>query len=146
MSEADAVAPAGPVRFGSLLAADGWIVLYVDDFAAFREWERLANQLRIRLGNPAELRELMRDLHGRVFIDVLPVIAWAVRTRGTESDEIVPLVPWLNRMGPADEIVTERQLIRMASITFLDEDDRRALTRDGVLRRKLEWYAEKTAE
>ncbi|MBM3523967.1 MAG: hypothetical protein FJX57_13505 [Alphaproteobacteria bacterium] len=146
MSDDDAVATADPVRFGALLATDGWIVLYVDDFAAFREWERFANQLRIRLGNPAELRELMKGLHDRVFIDVLPVIAWAVRTRGGESDEIVPLVPWMNRIGPADEIGTERQFIRMASISFLDEDERRALTRDGVLRRKLEWYAEKTAE
>ncbi|MBL8701414.1 MAG: hypothetical protein JNK67_23755 [Alphaproteobacteria bacterium] len=135
-----------PSRFGALLAAEGWIVLYVDDFSIYREWERLANQIRNKLANPAELREQIRDLYGRAFVEALPVLAWAVRSRAGESDEIVPLVPWMNRVGPADEIVTQRQMIRLVSVTFLDEDERRMLTRDGILRRKLEWYAEKVAE
>jgi hypothetical protein len=34
-------------------------------------------------------------------------------------------------------------MIRIASMSFLDEDERRMLSRDSSLRRKLEWYAEK---
>ncbi len=148
MSADEAASPrgGGPVRFGSLLAAEGWIVLYVDDFAGYREWERLANQVRNKLANPNDLRDQLRDLYARVFIEVLPVIAWAVRSRDGESDEIVPLVPWMNQVGPADEIVTQRQMIRLASFTFLEEDERRLIIRDGMLRRKLEWYAEKVAD
>lgn len=136
----------GAVRLGSLLAAEGWVVLYTDDFTGYREWERLANQVRNKLANANELRDQLRDLYARVFIEVLPVIAWAVRSRAGESDEIVPLVPWMNQVGPADEIVTQRQMIRLVSFTFLEEDERRLVVRDGMLRRKLEWYAEKVAD
>ena len=73
------------------------------------------------------------------------MIAWAVRTRPGESDEIVPIVPVEMRVGPLDEVVPDRTMIRIASMSFLDEDERRFLSRDSVLRRKLEWYAEKVA-
>ncbi len=130
-------------RLSSLLAASGWIVVLVDDFAGFRDWERLNNQLENKLGDPVALRAQMREHWERVFIEVLPVIAWAVRSRAGESDEIVPIVPWLMRLGPPDEIVPQRTMFRLTSESLLDEDERRLLSREGVLRRKLEWYAER---
>ena len=130
-------------RLSSLLAASGWIVVLVDDFAGFREWERLNNQLENKLGDPAALRAQMREYWERVFIEVLPVVAWAVRSRAGEPDEVVPIVPWLMRLGPPDEIVPQRTMFRLCSESLLDEDERRVVSREGVLRRKLEWYAER---
>ena len=130
-------------RLSSLLAASGWIVVLVDDFAAFREWERLNNQADNKLGDPVALRAQMREYWDRATIDVLPVIAWAVRSRAGEPDEVVPIVPWQMRLGPPDEIVPQRTMFRLTSESLLDEDERRFLSRDGILRRKLEWYAER---
>lgn len=130
-------------RLSSLLAASAWIVVLVEDFVGFREWERLDNQLRNKLAEPAVLRPQMRELWERVHVEILPVIAWAVRARAGESDEIVPIVPAKMRIGPFDEVMPDRTMIRIASMSFLDEDERRMLSRDSSLRRKLEWYAEK---
>lgn len=130
-------------RLSSLLAASAWIVVLVEDFVGFREWERLDNQLRNKLAEPAVLRPQMRELWERVHVEILPVIAWAVRARAGESDEIVPIVPAQMRIGPFDDVMPDRTMIRIASMSFLDEDERRMLSRDSSLRRKLEWYAEK---
>ena len=130
-------------RLSSLLASTGWIVVLADDFSAFREWERLNNQAENKLGDLVALRAQMREYWDRVTIEVLPVIAWAVRSRAGESDEIVPIVPWMTRIGPPDEIVPQRTMFRLSSESLLDEDERRFLSRDGILRRKLEWYAER---
>lgn len=130
-------------RLSSLLAESAWIIILVEDFVGFREWERLDNQLRNKLAEPAVLRPQMRELWERVQVEILPVIAWAVRSRPGESDEIVPIVPAQMRVGPFDEVVPDRTMIRIASMSFLDEDERRFLSRDSFLRRKLEWYADK---
>ena len=130
-------------RLGSLLAESTRIVVMVDDFVGFREWERLDNQLRHKLADAETVRPQMRELWARVTVEILPVIAWAVRSRAGEADEIVPIVPAQLRIGPFDEVVADRTMIRIASLSFLDEDERRLLGRDSVLRRKLEWYAEK---
>lgn len=130
-------------RLSSLLAESAWIIVLVEDFPGFREWQRLDNQLRNKLAEPAVLRPQMRQLWERVQVEILPVLAWAVRTRPNESDEIVPIVPSQMRVGPFDEVVPDRTMIRIASMSFLDEDERRFLSRDSIIRRKLEWYAEK---
>ena len=52
-------------------------------------------------------------------------------------------VPDAMRIAPIEEVLGTRTMVRLASMSFLDEDERRFLTRDGHLRRKLEWYHEK---
>lgn len=130
-------------RFGALLAESAWIVVLTDDFAGFREWERLDNQLRNKLADAPSLRAEMRPLWEQVHVEILPVIAWAVRSRPDEPDEVVPLVPTAMSLAPIDDALDGRTMVRLASLSFLDEDERRFLSRDGHLRRKLEWYHEK---
>jgi hypothetical protein len=130
-------------RLGALLAETGWVVVLTDDFGGFREWQRLDNQLRNRIGDAAELRSEMRALWEQVHVEILPVIAWAVRSRPGEADDVVPLVPDAMRIAPIDEVLGTRTMVRLASMSFLDEDERRFLARDGMVRRKLEWYHEK---
>lgn len=130
-------------RLGALLAESAWIVVLTDDFAGFREWERLDNQLRNKLADAQALRAEMRPLWEQVHVEILPVIAWAVRSRRDEPDDVVPLVPDAMRIAPVEEVLGRRTMVRLASISFLDEDERRFLSRDGHLRRKLEWYHEK---
>lgn len=130
-------------RLGALLAETGWIVILTDDFMGFREWGRLDNQLRNKLGDAAELRAAIRPLWEQVHVEILPVLAWAVRSRPNESDDVVPLVPDAMRIAPIDEVLGTRTMVRLASMSFLDEDERRLLSRDGMLRRRLEWYHEK---
>jgi hypothetical protein len=130
-------------RLSGLINASGWIVILVDDFHSFREWERLQEKIDARTGDGAQLRQEARPLLESVHVEILPILAWAVRTRPDDPDEIVPLVPWNSRVGPPDDIVAERHMLRMTSLSFLDEDERRLLTRDGIVRRKLEWYADK---
>jgi hypothetical protein len=133
-------------RISSLMAAQGWIVIFTDDYAAFREWERLENQFRNRMGDIAELKKAMAKFHDQVMIEILAVLAWAVRSRPGDADEVVPIVAWQSRLGPPDDIVANRQMIRMASDRFLDEDERRFLVRDGMVRRKLSWYQDRIQE
>jgi hypothetical protein len=130
-------------RLGALLAESAWIVVLTEDFLGFREWERLDNQARNKLAEPAAVRDAMRPLWEQVHMQILPVVAWAVRSRPGESDEVVPLVPDAMRIAPVDDVLGTRGMVRIASISFLDEDERRLMSRDGVLRRKLEWYHEK---
>lgn len=130
-------------RLGALLAETGWIVVLTDDFGGFREWVRLDNQIRNKLGDVAALRAAMRPLWEQVHIEILPVLAWVVRSRPNEADEVVPLVPDAMRIAPVDEVLGTRTMVRLASMSFLDEDERRLLVRDGMVRRKLEWYHEK---
>ena len=56
----------GGDRLSSLLAESAWIIVLVEDFVGFREWQRLDNQLRNKLDEPAALRPQMRELWDRV--------------------------------------------------------------------------------
>lgn len=135
-------------RLHSLTPATGWAVLLVDDLHAWREWHRLESRARGRSDDPdaAALKREIAELHKTLELEVRLVVSWAVRTRGETDDEIVPLVPIEARLVPADAVEGRLQVVKLLSFSWFDEDERRFLNRDGVMRRKLEWFADKRIE
>ena len=133
-------------RLSSLTPTEGWVVMMTDDLHGWRNWLRLESRLRGRSGDEDEIADVKKEiaeLVKQVELEFRPVIMWAVRSRADQDDEVVPLVPTDGGLVPADAVEAGKQVIKLASWVFLDEDERRFVLRDGVLRRKLEWYGDK---
>jgi hypothetical protein len=135
-------------RLHSLTPASGWAVMMVDDLHGWREWQRLESRMRGRGGDEdaAALKRELIELQKTLEVEVRLVVSWAVRTRPDQDDEVVPLVPVETRLITADAVEGRLQVVKLLSFSWLDEDERRFLNRDGMFRRKLEWFAEKRIE
>lgn len=135
-------------RLHSLTPASGWAVMLVDDLHAWREWQRLESRMRGRAGDEdaASLKREIAELQKSLEVEIRIVVSWAVRSRPDQDDEVVPLVPVETRLTAADAVEGRLQVVRLLSFSWLDEDERRFLNRDGVFRRKLEWFADKRIE
>lgn len=135
-------------RLHSLTPATGWAVLMVDDLHGWREWQRLESRMRGRGGDEdaASLKRELAELQKTLEVEVRLVVSWAVRSRPDQDDEVVPLVPVETRLAPADVVEARLQVVRLLSFNWLDEDERRFLNRDGMFRRKLEWFTDKRTE
>ena len=135
-------------RIHSLTPATGWTVMLIDDLHGWREWERLESRLRGRSDDPdaGTIKREIAELYKTVELQVRLVVSWAVRSRPDSDDEVVALVPTEARLVPADAVESGLQIVKLLSFSWFDEDERRYLIRDGVLRRKLEWFADKRLE
>ena len=135
-------------RLHSLTPATGWAVMMVDDLHGWREWQRLESRMRGRAGDEdaAALKRELLELQKTLELEVRLVVSWAVRSRPDQDDEVVPLVPVETRLMTADAVEGRLQVVKLLSFSWLDEDERRFLNRDGVFRRKLEWFADKRIE